>query len=286
MARASGQKIYGVVGFPAKHSLSPLMHNAAFAHLKLPAEYRIFEKKPEEFVAFMRGLLSAGIYGVNVTVPYKEAVLPFLNTIAEEAKLIGAVNTVRVVQGRDALEGFNTDAEGFMRHLCQELGFRPQDKAVVILGAGGAARAVTVSLAKEKPRSIAVFDSDAARAKALTTHLKQHFEGIDIAQADSVDGLKIQEADILINATPVGMKRNDPLLVRNQELHPGLLVYDLIYNPAETSLLQCARQRGAKVSNGLGMLLYQGARSFELWTQEEAPLAVMRQALYEGAQRL
>jgi shikimate dehydrogenase len=286
MANASGLEIYGVVGFPAKHSLSPLTHNAAFRHLKLPADYKIFEIKPQEFEVFIRNLPKKGISGVNITVPYKEAVLPYLHKAAEGVSIIGAVNTVKVSRENGALEGFNTDADGFMRHLREELGVDPQHKRVALLGCGGAGKAVAVALAREKPRSITVFDTDACRAEFLAKHLMQHFRDIAVTAADSVKGLKIKEADILINATPVGMKKDDPLLVEVQEIHPGLFVYDVIYNPAETALLKCALKMGAKVSNGLGMLLYQGARSFELWTGKEAPLAVMRQALYEGVRKL
>lgn len=273
-------KIYGLAGYPVKHSLSPLMHNAAFKALNINAEYRLFEVKTEELEEFIKHLSQNNISGLNVTIPYKEKVIPFLDNISSEAKLIGAVNTLRVLQ--DRLEGFNTDGEGFLKHLSEDLGFSPTGKVIAIIGAGGAAKAVSVYLSKTKPKSITVYDIDKIRAAALVSNLKENFKDIELRCVDSIEELKIEDSDLLVNATPIGMKETGPCLVDEKFIAKNLLVYDLIYNPKETKLLRIAKQKGAKISNGLGMLLYQGALSFELWTSQKAPVEIMRKAITGG----
>lgn len=280
----AADKIYGVLGYPAKHSLSPLMHNAAFSHLGINAEYKIFEKNPEELAGFLGSLSSHSIYGLNVTVPYKEKVIPFLRKLSAEAELIAAVNTIRVSD--NGLEGFNTDGEGFLNHLVYDLGFNPQDKIIAIIGAGGAAKAIAVYLSKESPRSISIYDIDKAKLKALIAQLKENFSRTEFTAVNSLEELNIKDCNLLINATPVGMIEGDPCLVDGGLIHKDLLVYDLIYNPAETKLLKIAKRKGAATSNGLGMLLYQGAKSFELWTGQKAPLEIMRQALKRGVKTI
>ncbi|MFA5410403.1 MAG: shikimate dehydrogenase [Candidatus Omnitrophota bacterium] len=280
MDKNSQPKIYGVLGYPAKHSLSPLMHNAAFQALKINAEYRIFEKNPEELEGFLHSLFRENILGLNVTVPYKERIIPFLEKLSLEAELIGAVNTLRASANK--LEGFNTDGEGFLKHLTVDLGFDPGGKTIALLGAGGAAKALSVYLSKTKPKSIAIYDLDKNRLAALIKHLKESFHKIEFKSAESIEGLNIGGSDLLVNATPVGMKESDPSPVDEKFIRAGLLVYDLIYNPKETKLLKAARDKGASVSNGLGMLLYQGVASFEIWTGKKAPVEIMRQALNKG----
>jgi shikimate dehydrogenase len=283
MEKNSSSKIYGVLGNPAKHSLSPLMHNAAFKVLKINAEYKIFEKKPEEVEDFLHSLSQQNIYGLNVTVPYKEKVISFMDKLSLEARLIGAVNTIKVLNNK--LEGFNTDGEGFLRHLSEVVKFNPQGKVIAIIGAGGAARAVCVSLSQKHPKAISIYDIDKPKAQALVEHLQNNFKEVDFQAADSIAGLNINKSGLLVNASPIGMKESDPCLVDKELLNSGLLVYDLIYNPAETELLRLAKEKGARTSNGLGMLLYQGARSFELWTGKNAPVEIMRKELTEGLKR-
>lgn len=271
------KKIYGVLGYPAKHSLSPLMHNAALRALKIDAEYKIFEITPQDLKEFMHSLSQKNIYGLNVTIPYKEKAVHFMNKMSEEAKLIGAVNTIKV--SGEELEGFNTDGEGFIRHLSEDLNFDPPGKTIAIIGAGGAGRAVSVYLSKYSPKKISIYDVDGARLLALANYLKVNFKHIDFESVSSTEKLNINLADLLVNATSVGMKKHDPCLVDEKYLHKNLLVYDLIYNPKETKLLALAKERGCRVSNGLGMLLHQGMISFEIWTGEKAPKKLMQQAL-------
>jgi shikimate dehydrogenase len=274
MEKNSSLKIYGVLGYPAKHSLSPLMHNAAFKALGINAEYKIFQIRPEELADFLASLSENSIYGLNVTVPYKEKIISFMDKLSLEARLIGAVNTVKVLNNKS--EGFNTDGEGFLRHLNEGIKFNPQGKIIAVIGAGGAARAVCVSLSQKHPKAISIYDIDKPKAQALVEHLQNNFKEVDFKAVDSVAGLNVNKSGLLVNASPIGMKESDPCLVDKESLNASLLVYDLIYNLAETKLLKYARDRGAKISNGLGMLLYQGARSFELWTGKNAPLEIMR----------
>lgn len=278
-------KIYGLIGYPVRHSLSPLMHNAAFKALGINAEYRLFEINPEEVEEFftLNCLSQNDISGLNVTIPYKEKVIPFLDSLSDEAKLIGAVNTIKVL-GRE-LEGFNTDGEGFLKHLTCDLGFNPQGKIIAIIGAGGAARAISVYLSKTQPKRIAIYDIDKTRTLTLISHLKKNFKDVEFIPTDSIGELGIENSDLLINATSMGMKETDPSLVEEKFIHKDLLVYDLIYNPKETRLLKIAGHRGARVSNGLGMLLYQGAAAFELWTAQKPPIEIMRRALTEELSR-
>jgi len=272
---ASSRKIYGLIGYPVKHSLSPLMHNAAFAELKVDAEYKLFSLKEEELGDFLKNVSKNNICGLNITVPYKEKVIPFLDSLSQEAKLIGAVNTLKV---NNKLEGFNTDGEGFIRHL-KDLGFLAFGKTIAVIGAGGAARAICVYLAKTNPKKISIYDIYGARAAGLVKHLQDNFNGIAFNSVNSVPELNIKESDLLVNASSNGMKDTDSLLVDSKEINSKMLVYDLIYNPGETRLLKMAKAQGAKVSNGLGMLLYQGVAAFELWIGKTAPVEVMRKAL-------
>lgn len=274
------KSFYGLIGYPVKHSLSPKMHNAAFSALGINAEYLLYELEENKIGSFLEKAPASSISGVNITVPYKEKVIPFLKKISAEAGLIGAVNTIKVNDGK--LEGFNTDGEGFIKHLKEDLEFNPAHRRVALIGAGGASRAVSVYLSKSGVKQLSIFDVDINRAESLIRHLRDNFSAIDYKAAATIVDLDINGADLLINATPIGMKEADPLLVDEKLIHPGQLVYDLIYNPKETKLLKAARLKGAAVSNGLGMLLYQGMVAFEIWTGKPAPKEVMQKALYQA----
>ena len=275
---------FGLIGNPVSHSLSPLMHNAAFKALGIDGHYQLFELKAEEVESFLRSLNQRGVCGLNVTIPYKEKVIPFLDKLNPQAELIGAVNTIKNSGGK--LEGFNTDGDGFIRHLKEDLKFIPEGKKIAVIGAGGASRAISVCLAQNKVRQISIYDVDQKRLLALAGLLGEHFKGQEFKIAPSIAGLKIEECDLLVNTSPVGMKNSDPELVDSRFLHSGMLVYDIIYNPAQTRLLETAKEKGAAAANGLGMLLYQGVLAFEIWTGQKAPVEIMRQALTEGAKKI
>ena len=273
------KRIYGVLGYPVKHSLSPRMQNAAFSHLKINAEYRLFEIRPQDLKGFIEGLSLNGIYGLNVTIPYKQRILDFVRLDSELLYLrdIGAINTI--VREGNLLRGFNTDIGGFQRHL-EEEGIDPSAKKIAVLGAGGAARAVVYALARLQAAEISVFDVDTDKAKNLVGFLHKLFPGLKVSYTENSKGLEINNKDMLINCTPIGMKEEDPLLIEEGSLHSDLFVYDLVYIPAETRLLKAAKRIGAKTLNGLGMLLYQGAYSFSHFTGKDAPVEVMRKAIF------
>ena len=274
---------YGLLGYPVKHSLSPIMHNSAFKALGIPAEYKLFEREPYQVESFLKSLAKQNILGLNVTIPYKEVVIRYLDRLSPQAKFTGAVNVI-VAEG-EYLKGYNTDGSGFLRHLTQDLGFEPQGKRAVVLGAGGASKAVVNQLALNKIKSIGIYDIDRKRAETLVEKLNKEFSFCEAQLISCLEDLDLTEVSLLVNATPVGMK-GEPSLIKREKLHSQLLVYDLIYNPPQTELLKIAQERGARVSNGLGMLLYQGAESFELWTQKPAPVEVMRKALEEAIKEL
>ena len=276
--------IYGLIGYPVSHSLSPAMHNAAFRTLGVNAEYRLFEVRPQDLNHFLTHIDENDILGLNVTIPHKERVLEYLQWRSPEVKFTQACNTI-VLEDKNFLKGWNTDGIGFHRHLTKDLKFEISGKRIAILGAGGAAKAVTNQLARRKAKSIAIFDVDKDKCQKLVDKLNKEFPDCKTIFADSIEALELKKADLLINATPIGMKENDPCLVNADKIHPKILVYDLIYNPPETKLLKIAKDRGAKVSNGLGMLLYQGLLSFEHFTGKKAPLNVMRQALEEALKK-
>lgn len=275
------KELYGLIGHPVKHSFSAVMHNAAFAHLKIDAEYRLFDVLPDGLEVFFKETVKQkGLKGFNVTVPYKEAAVKYLNASVSAAVVMNqAVNTVRV-EPDGTFSGFNTDGAGFALDL-KERGCDVADKYVSLLGAGGGAKAVATAVAAGHPRRLLIYDLDKARAEQLRSIVNTSFPHIEIGVAASAEGLDMAACDILINATPVGMKPQDPLLVRQEWLHPRLFVYDLIYNPAETKLLAAARRAGCATANGLGMLLYQGCLAFEYWMGRTAPVEVMRRALME-----
>jgi len=274
------ERVYGLIGYPVEHSLSPLLQNAAFKHLSINAEYKLFSLQEKELPEFFKNLKRNNISGLNVTVPYKQKVQPFLDKISPEAELIGAVNTIRCTSV--GLEGFNTDGEGFLRHLKDDLKFNPQGKSVAILGAGGASRAVSISLARCAPKQIALYDISKERLEALVMHLKDHFKGTQIIASTSIESLGTKDADLVVNATPIGMKESDPCLFSADLINNKALFYDVVYNPKETKLLKLAKENGAMTANGIGMLLYQGVLAFEIWTGKPAPVEVMRKALMEG----
>ncbi len=274
---------YGLVGYPLGHSLSPVMHNTAFRELDVEAEYVLFPMQKEELASFFDELRreDSPIFGLNVTVPHKENVLPYLDSLDPFAQKVGAVNTV-VITGQRKLAGFNTDGPGFLTHLT-ECGFDPVGKRIALLGAGGAARALVsvFCLVPEQPESIRIFDIDRDRAVALIRDLGQRLDVSRVHIVDAIDDLNIQLADLLINATPIGMKSEDVALVSEELLHSNLMVYDLVYNPAETALLKMARQKGARAVNGLKMLYYQGVLSFQHWAQIQLPENVKERMWFE-----
>lgn len=281
------QAVYGIIGYPVKHSLSPLMHNTAFKELKANATYKLFALQEDELYDFFDKLKekSSQIFGLNVTIPYKEKVIKYLDSITPLAEKIRAVNTI-VINYERKLIGFNTDAPGFMAHMA-ELGFNFKDKRIAILGSGGSARAIvaTLCLIPERPHSIRIYNRTSSRTQELLKDIGSRIDVSIVDVVENIEDLNIELSDLLINTTSVGMKETDPCLVDEELLHPDMLVYDLIYNPKETLLLKLAKERGAQAANGLGMLYYQGILAFQHWANAQLDDKVkskMRKALEKG----
>ena len=279
-----GRQTYGIVGYPVKHSLSPAMQNAAFRELGIDAEYLLFEVAPEKLEDFLGSLKRKGISGLNVTIPHKIKAKEYLEqsgSLDENAKRLGAVNTIKVSE--EGLAGFNTDGPGFYRSLIEDLRLEPEGKSVFILGAGGAAKAIAMYLGNT-PAKISVFDIDEDKVKGLAEHYKKYFDAkrLHVVAGEGAVKASLDASDLLINATPIGMNESDPSPVDKKLLHAGMYIYDLVYNRPYTQLVKEANSMKIHAVTGLGMLLYQGAIAFEIWTGRKAPASVMRRSLREA----
>lgn len=281
-------RVCGIFGHPVEHSFSPAMHNVAFNAVGLDYTYVPFPVTPGSLPAAVAAVKALGLAGVNVTIPHKEAVLPLLDEISEEAGLIGAVNTIVNRSGR--LYGDNTDGRGFLRSIKEKAGFTPAGKTALILGAGGAARAVAVQLALSGARRLLLANRSEKRAGELADFIAGK-SGVNVEvipwpnkEFDELPGEALQGADLVVQTTPLGMHPNDSETVPLpfDRFRPGQVACDLVYNPVETRFLQKAGLAGATVVDGLGMLLYQGVLAFELWTGVSAPVEVMREALLKA----
>jgi len=276
--RISGKtKICALIGDPVEHSLSPHIHNAAFKHLKLNFVYIAFKVSRENVKEALLGVRALGIKGLNVTMPLKTSVIPYLDKLDSNAEKIGAVNTILNHEG--TLIGYNTDGLGAL-HALRARGQNPSGKNILILGAGGAARAVAFALCEEAC-TLTILNRTFRKAKKLAEELGEKFgkkvKHGRLAPQDLKTNVK--EADILINATSVGMiPYENETPVDTKLLHSNLTVFDLVYNPQETRLLREAKAAGARTIDGLSMLIHQGAISFEIWTGRKAPIDVMVKA--------
>ncbi len=281
-------RLVGVMGDPVAHSLSPAMHNAAFAHLGMDWVYLPLPVQRGDLARAMQGLRALQFSGANVTVPHKQDIVPLLDELTPQARLTGAVNTLYWDNKR--LVGHNTDGAGLVRSLREDTGFEPRGQAVIMLGAGGSARAAAVELAREGVRRLLILARRREQGEELARLALRAGSQVDVAvrALDEVMSPGIfAGADLLVNTTPVGMvpETSASPLPATRGLGPPLLVYDLVYNPRQTRLLQQARQAGCRVASGLGMLLYQGVLAFQCWTGREAPVEIMRRALEEGLEQ-
>jgi shikimate dehydrogenase len=275
-------KYAGVIGYPAKQSLSAVFQQAAFDHLGLDLRYEVWPTPAERLAEVVQGLRAPDRLGANVTIPHKEAVLPLLDEADDLARRVGAVNTIVNRDGR--LHGHNTDVGGFLRALREDGGFDPAGARVLVAGAGGAARAIVIALADAGAAAVTVINRTFPRANRLVEELQPKAGGTELHALPDVYASWMASAvscRLLINCTSVGMagteeEKGSPVPI---DLIPaGALVFDLIYRPVVTPLMAAARKRGASVLGGLPMLIYQGAESFRLWTGLEAPVDVMFKA--------
>ena len=287
MKKDKGFKLYGIFGCPLSHTLSPAMHEAAFRKRGIDAHYIVLELIPAAFKKLMSRSAKISLSGFNVTVPYKEVVMKYLDKVRPEARAIGAVNTVYREGSRWI--GTNTDMEGFLLALMKNGGFRPSGKKAVVLGAGGAARAVVYGLSREGACEILITDCFPEKARKIAKDMRRYFPRVIyravLAGTPEVKAA-LQKADVIMNATPLGLKSQDLLVVPEAWIPKAgakkIFFIDLIYNPAVTPFLKAAKKKGHKTLNGLGMLLYQGARAWEHWTGHKAPVDVMRHALLQA----
>jgi len=271
-------RVYALIGDPIEHSLSPLMQNLAFRLLGLDCIYLAFRVKPEELGWAIKGNRALGVSGFNVTVPHKVAVIPLLDEVDHSASDVGAVNTVTNRGGR--LVGHNTDGSGALAALSDE-GVDLKGKKVVILGAGGAARAIAFATA-HAAGSLVIMNRTTSKAEELSSDLKKRYRKLIEARKLSHETLseELVDAEVLINATSVGMSpRTEESLVNRHMIRPKTTVFDIIYNPLETKLINEAKAAGAKTIGGAKMLVYQGALSFEIWTGIKAPVDEMLKAV-------
>ena len=286
MTKISGQtRIVGVIGDPVQHSRSPQMHNAAIVERKLDYVYVPFHVRSGELREAIEGFKALNVLGVNVTIPHKQTVMPILDDVSHEATLIGAANTLIFCDGR--VSGDNTDAQGFLRAMTEEGIDIPVGGSAVVLGAGGAARAVVVALALSGLGLITVANRTGWKAiqfeKDLATISETEISAVDLAsnQLNSA----IRSADLLVNTTSVGMQETDQLLIDPDSLNPETIVYEIVYTPLETPLLRVAREKGCQTIGGIGMLVHQGAIAFEKWIGIVPNVETMRialeQALYQ-----
>ncbi|MGD0779410.1 MAG: shikimate dehydrogenase [Dehalococcoidales bacterium] len=270
-------KICALIGDPVEHTMSPVMHNAAYQKLGLDFVYIAFQVKPEELPQAVAGLKALNIAGFNVTIPHKVAVMPLLDSLDPLAEKIGAVNTV--VNDSGKLKGYNTDAEGFYRALTEH-DFNPKNKKVVVLGAGGASRAITYILAREGA-SLTILNrqQELDWAEDIAQLIREDFSSeVKVLELGHLDEV-LPGVELLVNATSVGMSpTTNASAVPAKLLAKIPLVFDIVYNPMKTKLLKEAAAAGAQTIGGVDMLAWQGALAFEKWTGRLAPIDLMREA--------
>jgi len=261
--------VYGIIGHPVSHSLSPIMHNLAFKELGIKAVYGAFDVLPEKLKEAIAGIKALNIKGLSVTIPHKEEVMRYLDFIDEKAIEISAVNTILNEDG--VLKGFNTDWIGVVKAF-ETAGVSLKEKKVVIIGAGGASKAVVYAVAK-KAKEVIIYNRTFEKAKKLAEKFN--------AKAQPWESLKFAEGDIIIQTTSVGMKSwKSP--VEEEVIKRFKVAMDIVYTPLETKFLSMAKANGLKVIDGLKMLLYQGVEQFKLWTGSEPPVELMKKAIYKA----
>ena len=272
-------ELVGVLGYPVAENPTCVMQEAAFAALGLNWSYLTMEVRPQDLADAIRGVRALGMRGINLTIPHKVAVIPLLDDIATDAQIIGAVNTV--YREDDRLIGANTDGKGFLRGLRDEARIDPKGKRVAVLGAGGAARAITFELAFAGASALTVINRSEERGRQLASALRE--DTTAAVEFIPWGGTYIvpPEIDVLVNATSIGLYPDVDMMphISLDNARPDLFVCDVIPNPPGTRLMQLARSRGLRTLNGLSMLVHQGTIGFELWTGQAAPEAVMKEAL-------
>lgn len=277
-------KLIGLLGYPISHSLSPTMHNAAFAYLGLDYAYLTFDTKEDNLADVVTAMRVLNVRGFNVTMPNKKNVMQLLDEVTPEARMIGSVNTVLHENGR--LIGYNTDGKGYVHDLVEK-GIFVTGKRIVMAGAGGAARSVAIQLAVDGAAEIVILNRTADKAVEICNVIRKN---VSTCKAEAVEldenklKEKLKEADIFINSTGLGMHPNEDQSVISSPdmLHQDLIVTDLIYKPSKTKLLRIAEQAGCKAINGLGMMIWQGAEAFKIWTGVDMPVDYIKNEVFDS----
>lgn len=262
-------KIIGIFGDPIEHTLSPLIHNEAFSYLGLDYCYVAFNVKKDKLKEAVEGIRALNIKGVNITVPHKETVIQYIDELSDEAKNIGAVNTI--LNNEEILKGFNTDVNGFILSL-KDKGISIKNKNFLILGAGGAAKAIVYGILKEGGK---VYIYNRTPSKALA--IKEKFKKFGFIEIVEMDKSVTEKIDVIVNATSLGLKKDDPMPLNPELIKPEHVYCDIVY--PETPLMREAERIGCKVVGGIGMLLWQAAFAFKIWTEVEAPIEIMKKTL-------
>lgn len=272
-------RVLGIIGHPVGHSLSPVMQNAALAACKLNYVYVPFDVHPDNLADAVKGLRSLGVAGFNVTIPHKSSIMPLLDDLDESAQSACAVNTVKNEDGR--LIGYNTDGDGLVRSLAEDLEYSPGDGDIVIIGAGGAARGAVASLCRAGVGRIIIFNRTPARAVELVESLQAGHCNTEILIAADSSELKsyMKKASLLINTTSVGMNQDMLPFVDLGDMPNNAKIYDMVYSPAVTPLLRQACEMRLRAVNGLGMLVGQGELAFQIWTGILPPSGLMKSYL-------
>ncbi len=271
--------MYAVLGHPVAHTLSPLMHNVAFRALGWDALYVAFDVVPERLLPVLDAMKAMGFHGINLTVPLKEEAFSGLPDLDASARDAGAVNTVQMTER--GMRGHNTDGYGLLRALEECFGAGVEGKDVVLLGSGGAARGTGLVFACSGVSSLTVVARNEAKASSVVEAIQAAAPGVAVRAVTEPGEQEaaVRDGELVVQATSVGLKESDPPLFPTSAFRSGQRVYDMIYAFPETSTMKAARDAGATVENGLGMLLHQGVRAFEIWTGETPPVNAMREAL-------
>lgn len=277
-------RTYAVLGHPIGHTLSPHMHNASFRTLGLDAVYLAFDVAPDRLMAILPALRDLGFGGVNLTVPLKEVAYRGLSLLDDSAARLGAVNTVEFLPDGQ-IRGHNTDGQGFLVAIREAFGVEPANRNIFVFGCGGAGRAVAITCAVAGASRLWLTDVDPARTQRVAAEIAALAPSVQVEPVPAISARQEQAcraAELVVQATPIGMKPTDPPPLPPAAFHSGQNAYDLVYMYPQTVFMQAAAAGGAKTSNGLGMLLHQGACAFNIWTGKHASIEAMRQALQDA----
>jgi len=275
---------FAVLGHPIGHTLSPIMHNSSIASLKMDAIYLAFDAPPAKLMEILKSMRDMKFGGVNLTVPLKEVAFRGVEQLDKSAEIAGSVNTIEFLENGE-MRGHSTDGFGFVTAIKEAFETTPANKSIFVLGCGGAGRAVAITCAAEGAAKIILSDIDDARAAKVAEEIKTMFPKVEVESAgsDKADWIKAAASvELIIQATPVGMKPEDTPLLTREAFSKDQMLFDLIYMYPKTGIMSEAAAAGAKTANGLGMLLHQGARSFKIWTGVTPDTNAMRTALEQS----